>query len=116
MSLGRHLFAELYGCDRAALDDVAVIVELAKKAVIASHGTILGVQSHAFEPQGVTALIMIAESHLALHTWPEHAYLAFDYFTCGDRIDPDVALRTLLDALKPARWESRLVERGQSLV
>lgn len=115
MTVGRHLLAELYDCDRATIDDVDRMVELARKAVTESKGTILAVQSHKFEPQGVTALVLIAESHLALHTWPEHGYVAFDYFTCGERIDPEVALRTLLDALRPSRSESRVVDRGQPL-
>ncbi len=115
MTVGRHLLVDLHGCDRAMIDDVDRMLELAKKAVVESKGTILAVQSHKFEPQGVTALILIAESHLALHTWPEHGYVAVDYFTCGQRIDPEVALRTLLESLRPVRSESRIVERGQPL-
>lgn len=113
-SLGRHLVAELYGCAARALDDEDLISALARRAVEASKGTVLAVRSHKFAPQGVTAVVLVAESHLALHSWPEHGYLAFDYFTCGDRVDPHVALAVVRDALAPTRVEHTELRRGEA--
>lgn len=112
MSLGKHVLLDLYGCAPSALDDVALLERLALDAVRASKGTVLGHQSHKFTPQGATVLVMVAESHLSLHTWPEHAYVAVDYFTCGDRVLSDEAVRTLREGLRPERVVRRDIARG----
>ncbi len=111
-ALGTHVLVDMFDCDRAALDDRAALEAAAREAVTASGATLLGVQSHAFSPHGVTVLAMIAESHLSLHTWPEHGYLAFDYFTCGDRIRAERALEVVRAAIRPGRVASREVPRG----
>lgn len=110
--LGRHLLADLFGCDAHVIDDRAALEALARDAVGGSGATLLGVQSHAFSPQGVTVLAMIAESHLALHAWPEHGYLAFDYFTCGDHIRGARALEIVRARVGAERVEAREVPRG----
>lgn len=112
MSLGRHLLADLWGCTHAAADDLAALEALALDAVRATGAEVLGWRSHRFEPQGVTVMVLVAESHLALHTWPEHGYIAFDYFTCGDRVAPEGALRVVCEALRPSRVEQREIARG----
>lgn len=112
MSLGKHVLLDLYGCAPSALDDVGLLERLALEAVRASKGTILGHQSHKFTPQGATVLVMVAESHLSLHTWPEHGYVAVDYFTCGDRVLTDEAVRTLQEGLRPEHMTRRDVARG----
>lgn len=110
--LGRHLLADLFGCDARVIDDRGALEALAREAVGGSGATLLGVQSHAFTPQGVTVLAMIAESHLALHAWPEHGYLALDYFTCGDHIRGARALEIVRARVGAERVETREVPRG----
>lgn len=110
---GIHLLADFYGCSPALLDDGARLTDLAMSAVVRSGATILGHHTHQFDPQGVTIVIAIAESHLALHTWPENGYVALDYFTCGDRVVPGKAIDLLREALAPARVELREIVRGQ---
>jgi S-adenosylmethionine decarboxylase len=111
-ALGRHLVADLWGVDAEALDDLGRLERLALAAVEATRGTVLGVSAHKFAPQGVTVVVLVAESHLALHSWPEHGYLGFDYFTCGERVDPHAALALVCEALAPRRVESAELARG----
>ncbi len=111
---GRHLLADLYGCP--VLDD-AGLIEAALRAAAASAGaTVLGVHLHHFgEGQGVTGVALLAESHMSIHSWPEHGYAAIDIFLCGARHDPAAALRTLIDHLHPERVSETLVRRGAGL-
>ena len=86
-TIGRHLLAEYYDCDGAILDDVDAIAKVTREATASIEATIVGETFHRFSPQGVSASILIAESHLSLHTWPEAGYAAADIYTCGD-LDP----------------------------
>lgn len=113
--LGRHVLLDLYDCRSAALDDPAELEELAVAAVRASGGTVLGRYHKHFEPHGVTVLVLVAESHFALHTWPEHRFAAVDYFTCGTRVDPERAAACIEEALRPGRRVARDLPRGESL-
>lgn len=112
--LGHHLLLELYDCRPALLDDAEGLSALAVEAVRASGGTVLEVRHRRFEPQGVTVFVLVAESHLALHTWPERGYVGVDYFTCGTRVDPRVVAAMLLERLAPARHDLRVVPRGDA--
>ena len=103
---------ELFGCPAELLDDLEHVRRAMHAAVIASHGTLLGECAHDFEPQGVTVVGLLAESHISVHTWPEHGYAAADVFTCGKSGDPEEAGRTLARDLQATRHELRTVERG----
>lgn len=111
--LGRHLVLELYGCPADLLDDPERLPAIAVDAVRASGATILDVRHHRFHPQGVTVVVMVAESHLSIHTWPEHGYAGVDFFTCGDHVDPRRAAEVLLTRIAPARHDLRLLSRGE---
>lgn len=89
--LGRHLLAEFYGCDANILNNVQRIEEIMCEAAVECGATIVQQNFHMFNPYGVSGVVIIAESHLAIHTWPEHGYAAVDLFTCGDNCDPKVA-------------------------
>jgi S-adenosylmethionine decarboxylase len=106
------LLADFWGCEPVLLDDAALIERVALAAVAATGATVLQSCAHRFEPQGVTVVVIVAESHLAIHTWPERGYLGFDYFTCGDRVDPRGALAAVREALRPTRVDSSEVARG----
>jgi len=102
-SLGRHLLLELFDCDADALNNLelvkAAMIEAAKRA----QATIVDSVFHEFNPFGISGVVVIAESHLAIHTWPEYRYAAVDIFSCGDTLQPQVAAEYLADALGAAR-------------
>lgn len=111
-SLGRHLISELYDCDEEILNDVEQIEYLMKKAAIESGATIVTSTFHRFLPHGVSGAIIVSESHLAIHTWPEYNYASLDIYTCGDSVDPWKAFYYLKDALNSKRQESQEFKRG----
>ncbi len=108
---GRHLIADLHGC--AGLDDVARIERALRAAVVAGGATIIDLRLHHFGPgQGVTGVALLAESHISVHTWPEHGYAALDFFLCGARHDLDAALAAVVAELSPDRIETQTIKRG----
>jgi S-adenosylmethionine decarboxylase proenzyme len=111
-ALGKHILVELYGCTPHELDNKRELEALALDAVDQSGATILTSQFRSFGPRGVTGVVLITESHLALHTWPEHGYAALDYFTCGGCVEPTVAIDVILEALQPVRHERIVHSRG----
>jgi S-adenosylmethionine decarboxylase len=111
-ALGRHILAEYYGCDIKILNDVELIEHYMRDAVLKSGATIIDSTFHRFNPHGVSGVVVIAESHMALHTWPEHGYAAVDFFTCGDRVDPWKAFTYISNKLKSSKSSSREIMRG----
>lgn len=87
-SLGRHILAEYYECNKEKLNDVEFCRNQLREAAIVSGATIVEECFHLFNPWGVSGVVVIAESHLTIHTWPEYGYAAVDLFTCGDEVDP----------------------------
>lgn len=100
--LGVQWTADLYGCDAALLDDEARIGEFVLEAARVAQATIISAQFHKFAPQGVSGVVVIAESHIAIHTWPELGYAALDVFTCGDRLLAEEGFRQLAARLGAA--------------
>ena len=98
--VGKHCILELYGCSAAKLNDEALLRNTITQAVQLAGATLLQLISHRFEPQGITALALLAESHLSIHTWPESGYAAVDVFTCGDHTMPERACQELVQALQ----------------
>ncbi|MEE8148919.1 MAG: adenosylmethionine decarboxylase [candidate division Zixibacteria bacterium] len=86
--LGRHLIAEFANCDNCRLTDVDYLKDCLEEAVRKSGATIVSSVFHRYHPQGVSGVVVIAESHLSIHTWPEYNYAAVDFFTCGNTVDP----------------------------
>jgi S-adenosylmethionine decarboxylase proenzyme len=97
--LGRHILAEFYDCNSNVLNNPTMIEQLMKEAALACGATIVESCFHLFNPFGVSGVVVIAESHLAIHTWPEHGYAAVDFFTCGDSCDPAVSYEYMRKAL-----------------
>lgn len=110
--LGRDLIAELYDCDEEILNNVTEIEYQMTKAAIECGATIVTSTFHRFLPHGVSGAIIISESHLAIHTWPEYKYASLDIYTCGDSVDPWVAFNYLKDAFKSGRQEVIENKRG----
>jgi len=111
-ALAKHVIAEYYGCDPVVLDDPAFLEPILAEAARVSNATVMDSCLHKFSPQGVSGVLILAESHLAVHTWPEHSYAAVEIFTCGDTTDPEAGHRYLLDKLKPSHHELKVLERG----
>jgi S-adenosylmethionine decarboxylase len=108
---GRHLIADLHGC--TGLDDVARIERALRAAAVAAGATVIDLRLHHFGPgSGITGMALLAESHISVHTWPEHGYAALDCFLCGARHDLDAALTKVVDELSPARVETQTLKRG----
>lgn len=100
MTLGLHLLLELNGCPFDVLNDEAAVRVALRDAADAAGATWLGEVSHAFEPAGVTAIGLLAQSHISIHTWPEIGYAAVDVFTCGDPTMPEAACNHLIRTLR----------------
>ena len=109
---GRHLLIEYHECDRAILNDAARIEEAMKNAALAAQTTIVTSVFHRFSPQGVSGVVVVEESHLSIHTWPEHGYAAVDFFTCGDTVDPYKAYEYLKDCLESQSAHLTDLKRG----
>jgi len=109
---GTHCICELYGCPPKLLNDERFIRQTLRDAVEAGFATLLKEVSYKFDPQGVTALGLISESHIAIHTWPECGYAAADVFTCGDRAKAEKACAHLIDSLRPRSHHMRRLRRG----
>lgn len=110
--LGVQVAADLYGCDAAVINDIPALERLLHAAADASNATVVDALTHAFTPVGVTIALVLAESHLVLHTWPEHAFVALDAFTCSDAMKPEAAVEVLRAGLRAACVESSVVPRG----
>lgn len=108
---GRHLLVEYGGCSPSKLDDLDAVEALMKEAAVAAGATIVTSTFHRFMPQGVSGVVVVQESHLSIHTWPEVGYAAVDFYTCGDCV-PEEAHRTLFEGLEARDYELMTVERG----
>jgi S-adenosylmethionine decarboxylase len=111
-ALGTHIVCELSGCDPSALTDVDAVREMMIGAAKASRATIMEVAFHRFEPQGVSGVVVLAESHISIHTWPETGYAAMDFYTCGDHTDPWLAAEFAAKALSAKTMQTTEVKRG----
>lgn len=95
VNLGRHLLAEFYDCNSNILNNIQLIEDSMCEAAEACGATIVQKDFHMFSPYGVSGVVIIMESHLAIHTWPEYGYAAVDLFTCGENCDPLIAYEYL---------------------
>ena len=113
IALGRQMTVEFYDCSAAVLADVKRMEELFLEAARISGAHVVNSNFHSFEPQGVSGVLVISESHFAVHAWPEHDYAAVDLFTCGTGVDFDLAVKTLGAGMKSGQWIiSSMVNRG----
>lgn len=110
--LGKHAIAEFYECNTSLLDDVDKIEELLTNAAIECGATIVEKCFHRFNPYGVSGVVIIAESHISIHTWPEYAYAAVDLFTCGTSCNTQKAYNYLIKAFKSKKSSYNELQRG----
>ena len=111
-ALGRHVLLELHECDCDILRDPVRIEQIMRESAEAAGATIVQSVFHQFSPFGVSGVVVIAESHLAIHTWPEYGYAAVDLFTCGEDVDPWVAHQCVAKELKARKKTSLEMKRG----
>lgn len=113
---GRHCLADLYGIRAKLLKDCAALEDLLIRAAMAARARVMFSRFHSFgTDMGVTGVVLLAESHISIHTWPEHGYAAADLFMCGDS-DPDQALALLIEHFNPTSQEIRQIERRSSTI
>jgi len=108
---GIHLLAEFwYG---KIIEDQKEIKRILIEAVKKAGNTPLKITIHKFQPQGITGIVLLAESHVAVHTWPEYNYVAIDIYTCGDKANPKKALEYLKKQFQPEKVEIKVIKRGK---
>src|SRR3954467_3475623 len=104
-TIGRHVISELWGCDLSKLNDVNQIEQIFVDAALKSGAEVREVAFHKFAPQGVSGVVIISESHLTIHSFPEHGYASIDVYTCG-HLDPTIAADYIADALSAQTRET----------
>lgn len=109
---GRHLLVELHDCDTTRLADADGVERTLLAAAREARATILSHHFHRFEPHGVSGVVVIAESHVTIHTWPEYGYAAADIFTCGRHMRPEAAIDVMRRAFSSRDVRVTEVRRG----
>ena len=111
-ALGTHIVCELSGCNPAMLTDVDAVRDMMIGAAEAARATVMEVAFHRFQPQGVSGVVVLAESHISIHTWPERGYAAMDFYTCGEHTDPWLACEFAAKALEAKSTITSEIKRG----
>ncbi len=112
MSNGRHLILDLYDCDQEILNDYEELQRLLEASLVMAKANVLRIFGEKFQPQGVTLLALLAESHASVHTWPEIGYCAIDLYTCGDTTQTHRAAEFLKVKLKAKTSEEKELVRS----
>ncbi|WP_429370193.1 adenosylmethionine decarboxylase [Paenibacillus sp. DS2015] len=111
-TFGRHVAVDTWGVDFRLLNDAEFLQSQMVEAAEACGATVMSVQSKQFEPQGATVLVLLSESHLSIHTYPERGFAAIDCYTCGETVDPQMAIDYLVSVLKPEKTYAKKLVRG----
>lgn len=110
--LGRHLIVEYAECNNELLNDLDQLETFMNESVRKAGATIVNSTFHRYNPQGVSGVVVIAESHISIHTWPEYGYAAVDFFTCGDSVDPYRAFEYMKEMLQSKEATVQEMKRG----
>lgn len=114
-TMGRHVIAELWGCNFEKINDIEFIERTFVDAALKSGAEVREVAFHKFAPHGVSGVVIISESHLTIHSFPEHGYASIDVYTCGD-LDPSIAADYIAEALGAEIRENIEIPRGMGPV
>ncbi len=114
-ALGRHLLLELFDCDTDVINSLEAVKGALVEAARRAQATIVDVVFHEFNPFGISGVVVIAESHLSIHTWPEYRFAAVDIFSCGDTLQPEVAANYLVEQFSAERTSIVEMQRGMFL-
>ena len=110
--LGKHVLLELWEISSQELNDREWVRRALVRAADEARCTIVSQAFHRFAPQGISGVVVIAESHISVHTWPELGYAAVDIFTCGDHTMPERAAEFVVRYMKAGKHSTRVLERG----
>ncbi|MFA8342843.1 MAG: polyamine aminopropyltransferase [Rhodothermaceae bacterium] len=111
-ALGRHILVEFIGCNSEIMNDASIIEKAMVDAASNAGATVINSTFHHFSPFGVSGVVVIQESHLAIHTWPEYQYAAVDLFTCGDSVDPWISFDHLKEVFQAKNYSAIEMKRG----
>ncbi len=112
MIVGRHIIAELYGVPKELISNESTVRQIMEEVVKEAELTKVGSVYKQFNPHGVTGIILIAESHISIHTWPEYELVNLDIFTCGDAKKAEKAFELFLKKFKPKSYRHYMLDRG----
>lgn len=115
-TMGRHIIAELWNCNIEKLNNIDLIEQIFVDAALKAGAEIREVVFHKFAPHGVSGVVIISESHLTIHSFPEHGYAGIDVYTCGDKINPITAADYIAEALEADKVEKAEISRGKEPV
>jgi S-adenosylmethionine decarboxylase len=111
-TFGRHVAVDTWGGNLELLNSAELLQAHMVEAAESCGATVLSVQAKQFEPQGATVLVLLSESHLSIHTYPEKGFAAIDCYTCGETVDPQAAIDYLINVLKPEKTYAKKLVRG----
>ena len=115
-TFGRHVTMDVWGIPFQKLNDCKLLEQYLVQSARKCGATVLASRIHQFEPQGATVFVLLSESHLSIHTYPEKGYAAIDCYTCGRTVDPTKAVQYLIEKLKPTRYSGKLLLRGMDKI
>ena len=108
---GKHVYGNLYGCDPELLSDPTYLRRVVIEAARRSNMTLLDIKTWRIDP-GVSIVGIVLESHITIHTWPEHSFAAVDVYSCGEHTSPEAAFKYIVKALKAKRYEYGVADRS----
>ena len=111
MTMGTHILANLHGCPKDCTESADVVLSILNDVVSEAQLRKVGESAHQFEPYGATAIVLLAESHISIHTWPEKELAVIDIFTCGDQQKSEKAFEALCRLLKVKSFDKKVVRR-----
>ncbi|MEK8132487.1 adenosylmethionine decarboxylase [Paenibacillus filicis] len=109
---GRHVAVDAWGIEPHRIYEANELAHQMVQAAEASGATVLSFQAKQFEPQGATVLVLLSESHMSIHTYPEKGFAALDCYACGETVDPQAAIEAMLRVLRPAETSKVQIIRG----
>ncbi|MCS1352167.1 adenosylmethionine decarboxylase [Mechercharimyces sp. CAU 1602] len=112
-TFGRHVALDAWGVDFDLLNDASLLEQHMRVAANKCGATVMSAQSKQFDPQGATVLLLLSESHISIHTYPERGFAALDCYTCGTEVDPAIAIQYMVDMLNPQQVFHKSMQRGQ---
>ncbi len=115
VAVGIHIIADLYGVESETISEASRLYPVMEGAVKFGGLTKISSNYYQFQPKGASGIVLLAESHLSFHTWPEHGLVTLDIFTCGDPKTAESALQYILDELKPSNVECKRLDRGEKV-
>jgi S-adenosylmethionine decarboxylase proenzyme len=111
-AIGKHLLLDLAECDSFILNDLSALMYIMKVASFKARAKVVGKRFKIFYPQGISLVLLLAESHLSIHTYPELGVAFVDFFTCGDVSNPELSIKYIIRELHAKRFEKRIIERS----